>query len=90
MFGDVAAQLLKMIGHTGTVPSAILAKDVPNALTQLEAAIQATKQQPEAEMSEDDDDEASSVSLPHRALPLIDMLKAAAKDKSNVMWTDNS
>ena len=27
MFGDVAQQLLKMMGHSGTVPSAIQADD---------------------------------------------------------------
>lgn len=90
MFGDVAIQLLKMMGHSGTVPSAILAKDVPSALAHLEAAIDATKQQPKPDVSEDDNDEASSVSLPNRALPLIDLLKAAIKDESNVMWESNS
>ena len=32
MFGDIAERLLKMMGHSGTVPSAILADDVPAAL----------------------------------------------------------
>ncbi|MCF8017594.1 MAG: DUF1840 domain-containing protein, partial [Chromatiaceae bacterium] len=27
-----------------------------------------------------------SVSLRHRALPLIDLLEAAARDEKNVMW----
>ena len=31
MFGDVAIRLLKMMGHSGTVPSALLAADVPAA-----------------------------------------------------------
>ena len=35
MFGDVAQQLLKMMGHSGTVPSAIQADDVPAALERL-------------------------------------------------------
>ena len=33
MFGDVAETLLKMMGHTGTVPSALLAADIPAART---------------------------------------------------------
>jgi len=90
MFGDVAVKLIKMMGHTGTVPSAILAKDVPVALAHLEAAIEATKQQPKPDEPADDNDETYSVSVSDRALPLIDLLKAAAKDESNVMWTDNS
>jgi len=39
MFGDVALALLKMMGHSGTVPSTILAADVPAALSRLTAAI---------------------------------------------------
>lgn len=90
MFGDVAVKLLKMMGHSGTVPSAILAKDIPAALAHLEAAVEAAKDKPEPDVSEDDDDEGPSVSLPHRALPLVNLLKAAAKDDSNVMWESNN
>lgn len=32
MFGDIALVMLKMMGHSGTVPSAIRAEDVPVAL----------------------------------------------------------
>lgn len=88
MFGDVALQLLKLMGRRTTVPSALLAEDVPAALVLLQAAIETAKQLPEPEESVDDEDESSPVSLPQRALPLIDMLKAAAQDKSDIMWTD--
>ncbi len=37
---------------------------------------------------EDDGGEAA-VSLSHRALPLIELLRAAAKEKCNVMWKSN-
>jgi len=43
MFGDVALAMLKMMGHSATVPSAILAADVPEALSRLTAAIDAGK-----------------------------------------------
>ena len=39
MFGDVAVQLLKLMGHSGTVPSAILAPDIPAALDRLKRAL---------------------------------------------------
>jgi hypothetical protein len=39
MFGDIAVTLLKMMGHSGTVPGAILAADLPAALSRLTAAI---------------------------------------------------
>lgn len=41
LFGDVALRLLKMMGHSGTIPSPLLADDVPAALARLEAAIEA-------------------------------------------------
>ncbi len=43
MFGDAALRLLKMMGHSGTVPSAILAEDVPAALDRLKRAIEEGK-----------------------------------------------
>ena len=85
MFGDVAARLLRMMGHRETVPGAILAEDVKAALERLVAAIQAEQQLPEPEKSDDEEDEPV-VSLSHRALPLIELLEAAAKAKCNVMW----
>ena len=90
MFGDIAVPLLKMMGHCGTVPSAILAKDVPAGQANLEAALRADEQQPESEEPTDDIEETSFVSLSHRALPLIDLLKNAVKDESDVQWTDNN
>src|SRR5690606_24478116 len=39
MFGDVAVQLLKLAGHSGTVPSAILARDIPATLARLEGGL---------------------------------------------------
>ncbi len=83
MFGDVAVALLKMMGHTGTVPSAILAEDVPAALSRLTAGVEAEK---EAPTIEDEDEDEPQVSLSNRALPLIDLLTAAAKDGCDVMW----
>jgi len=90
MFGDIAVQLLQLMGHSGTVPSAISAEDVPAALKALEVAIKDEKHVPEPQLSADDDEEASPVSLPHRALPLIKMLQTAVVDKSYVMWAYNT
>lgn len=88
MFGDVAVQLLKMMGHSGTVPSAIRAEDVPEALERLKAAIAKVKTTGESpsEGARDDDSEEPPVSLAHRAFPLIELLEAAAKRKCDVMW----
>jgi hypothetical protein len=81
MFGDVAIAMLKMMGHSGT--SAILAEDIPAALSRLIAAVNAGKSPPSP--TEKDADE-SVVSTAHRALPLINLLTAAAKNGCDVMW----
>jgi len=83
MFGDVALALLKMMGHSGTVPSAILAADVPAALSRLTAGIEAAKAVPPVD---DEDEDEPQVSLSNRALPLINLLTAAAREGCDVMW----
>ena len=90
MFGDVAVRLLKLMGHSGTVPSALLAKDVPATLARLEAAVEQNKQLMEPEEPVEYEDGEPAVSLAHRALPLIEMLKAATKEQVNVMWDSNN
>jgi len=90
MFGDVAIRLLKMMGHSGTVPGALLAEDVQVALKRLEAAVEADKQSPEPEEPAEGENGEPVVSLPHRALPLIELLRAAAKAKCDVMWDKNN
>jgi hypothetical protein len=84
MFGDVALAMLKMMGHSATVPGAILAADVPAALSRLRVAIDAEKAA--SRPVEDKDADEPAVSMAHRALPLIELLAAAAKAESNVMW----
>lgn len=46
LFGDVELAMLKMRGHSATVPGAILAADVPAALSRLKAEIHAEKASP--------------------------------------------
>lgn len=83
MFGDVALSFLKMMGHSGTVPSAILAVDVPAALERLKSALDATS---DDKPSQDTHDDEPKVSMHNRALPLLALLAAAAKDERDVMW----
>lgn len=67
MFGDVGLAMLKMMGHSATVPGAILAADVPAALSRLTAAINAEKALPPFEHQNADE---PVVSIANRALPL--------------------
>ena len=90
MFGDNAIQLLKLMGHSGAVPGALLADEVPAALDRLRKSV-ASHQGVVAETSasvQDDDDEPNDypVNLAQRALPLIELLTDSAKAKCDVMW----
>lgn len=85
MFGGVALNMLRMMGHSETVPGAILAEDVPAALDRLKRTVGALSDAPAPRASDAPDDEPP-VSLKHRALPLIELLEAAAKRKNDVMW----
>jgi len=90
MFGDVAVRLLHLMGHSGTVPSALLAEDVQAALERLEAAVEADKQLLHPQNSAEEEDDEPAVTLSHRALPMIELLKAATKEKCDVMWDSNN
>lgn len=89
MFGEVAVTLLRLMGHSGAVPGALLAADVPEALGRLKAAV---AEHPQANLDPSpgtgarDESEQRHVSLSHRALPLIQLLEAATAAKANVMW----
>ena len=86
MFGDVAKKLLGMMGHSGTIPSAISAEDVPAALERLRAGVAAAA----PDDIPDDDYQGDPIDRPvgiaQRAFPLIELLEAAARDGNPVMW----
>jgi len=90
MFGDAASDLLKMMGQSGNVPGAIMGEDVAEALASLRKQLdeQADEvEQGEADLSGDDEeDRTSRVGLATRAVPLMELLTAAADAKANVMW----
>lgn len=90
MFGEAAVRLLNLMGHGGTVPSALLAENVQAALERLEAAVEADKQLSQPKESAEGEDDEPAVTLSHRALPLIELLKAAAKAECNVMWDSSN
>lgn len=85
MFGEVATQLLKMMGQSSNTEGAIREADVPAALQNLTLALEKlpTDQQPA-----DDDADAGTmeVSLRTRAKPLIDLLEESIEKGGFVMW----
>ena len=87
MFGDVATKLLKFMGHSATVPGAILAEDIPEALEKLRSCVQTEMQVEQNHVLELNQDEKQNyVSIDKRAMPLIELLEAAAKQKVDVTW----
>ena len=93
MHGEPAVELLKLMGHSGTVPGAIPASDLPAALERLRAGLELSGDtapvtgEPEASGDADEEAErAPPVSLNTRAVPLLEMLDTAVKGKSGLMW----
>lgn len=86
MFGDVALKLIRMMGHSGTVPSAMLASDIPAALERLKSAVAAAPGQPAPGPGDKKDDEDPAVSLQQRAFPLIELLERCATNEWDLLW----
>lgn len=91
LHGEAALALLRAMGHSGTVPGAILAADLPAALASLRQALaaQAAPEPPTA--APDDPDDADEereppVTLRMRAVPFVDLLETAITRDSDLMW----
>lgn len=80
MFDGVAGKMLTLMGHSGSIPGAFDEDEVAQALANLQAAVL----QPSAQSG--DDWGADSVSLAHRAQPLIDLFTKAKNDHNHVIW----
>ena len=87
MFDDIATRLLTMMGHSATIPGAIVAADVSSALAKLKSALQIeANPQAAAAIKPTDDENSPLVSLRHRALPLVELLENAINRNADVMW----
>jgi hypothetical protein len=87
MFKDAAVMLLKMMGQSGVVPGALLAKDIPAALERLKRAV-ATQRDATRPEEDEKNGEGPSVSTRQRAFPLIELLGRAAKEECDVIWEE--
>ena len=87
MFGDIGVKLLKMMGHSGTLPGAIRAADIPRALETLNKAVAAKDpDRPVPGPNEDKEEDLPPVTLHQRAYPLIDLLERSAEEDCDVLW----
>ena len=86
MFGEPALQLIEKMGCTPKVPGAIYAEDVPQALWQLQRNLQDLSEGTEMPAASPEEQAEASVSLQTRAVPLLEMLRGAAKKQHNISW----
>ena len=94
MFGDAAARLLRLLGHSGTIPSAIVSADLPAALASLKAGIEREGHSPAPEPGAqiptaaelEADPRRAPISLRTRAVPLIELIETAIARGADLMW----
>ncbi|WP_330472490.1 DUF1840 domain-containing protein [Vibrio harveyi] len=85
MFGDVAQEIIKMMGHSGKVPSAIFSSDIPEVLVKLNSAFEREKIR-NLNSVEVHENAEPTISIIERAYPLLELLKIAIEGKCDVMW----
>jgi hypothetical protein len=92
-FGDVAKLMLELMGKEMTDKGVITVEQLPDAIVRLDAAINGDKPQhrehllaDETKETDPDGNERPHVSLTRRALPLLEMLKEALREKEPVVW----
>ena len=94
MQGEPAVALIRLGGHSGTVPSAVLAADLPAFLERLRAGLELHGEEPSPPPAppdpsrRDDEDEPRErpVKLRLRAVPLLDMVQTAIERESDLLW----
>ena len=84
MFGDVGTKMLEMMDYGIAVPGAILAIDVPKALSNLKLKLESVMEL--SQPAGDAGDDQPAVSLQTRAVPLIELLQSAIDDDNIVRW----
>jgi hypothetical protein len=103
MFGDIAVQLLRLMGATGKVPGGMDAQEVSAALRKLEQEIDRLKVKTNADTPArpaDNEDSAADedqdlkreppIAIETRAVPLLSLLKRAAAANVPVVWERGS
>ncbi|EGM79708.1 Domain of unknown function (DUF1840) [Rheinheimera sp. A13L] len=88
MFGNVALQLLELMGRLPKAPGALFAEDVTEALALLQQGLSELEAREQAELPQDsaDKEKPAVIPLKHRAVPLIALLQAAIREQKGVSW----
>lgn len=95
MQGEPAVRLVQLGGHSGTVPSAILATDLPGFAARLRAGLEQhgdelspapPAAEPGSTGDEDDEPRERPIKLRLRAVPLLEMIDTAIRQQSDLLW----
>ncbi|MEY2633456.1 MAG: hypothetical protein RIR00_2110 [Pseudomonadota bacterium] len=95
MFGQVAQQLLEIAGKDPQAPRGVITvAQLPDVIARLQRASQANLQIVRTERDvlhrrgdeEEIEADMANISLFQRAIPLIEMLEYALKEKEDVLW----
>lgn len=84
MLNDVGEAMLEMIDFGNLIPSAIAAKDVHQALTNLQKNL--VDESDQKGLNKEEDGDQPSVALSTRAMPLLELLKSANDNDNDVSW----
>ena len=90
MLESVARELIRLMGHSGSLPGSLAAQDIAAALTRLEAAVRDGPVRGLAAdrgTADDNENREPAISAAHRAGPLIKMLQTAAREGQHVIWS---
>ncbi|MGR8950514.1 MAG: DUF1840 domain-containing protein [Gammaproteobacteria bacterium] len=90
MLSSSAQQLIKLMGHSGAIPSALRAEDISTALSHLKAGIDklSTEESRDPQPHEPEENDETPIPFKHRAQPLISMLERALERGDHVSWAE--
>jgi len=90
MFGDVAKQMMTLMGKAVTDEGIVTLEQLPDAIARLRAAAEEDKARRQGTAAEGEEeakiDMGSPVSLFQRAIPLLELLEWSLRKKKPVTW----
>lgn len=84
MFGEIAKQMMRLVGKEPTDQGTVTVADLPAAIAKLKAAIALDRGG--AQVTTSDDSEEIAVGAAQRALPLLTLFEESLKGDAPVVW----
>jgi uncharacterized protein DUF1840 len=92
MFGDIAKQMMELMGKEAAERGVITVEQLPAAISRLKQAVAEDRhlRQTRPATKRDDEEDAAAererVSVTQRALPLIELLECSLREEKAVVW----